>query len=317
MNKKKIIIILLLSSVIVFAVIGYFIFKKESKCQLEFLSSHAQSYDIKEIEYELIMNDFFFETKIFKPNAALLLSDEEEIKADAEMFLAKTESAHLCGYNYRISFWTNTNKLFGGRSVNETCEIFGYKHEKARKKLAYYIKQLETAPTHYIYSLEIPVSMEPNDIREKLKDSKLKLFFIQGEKKRLPSIRFWLYIEIANSGGREKVKEASKKIFQEIVEKIKSVSSVVNESDIFYSLSGSRDNYEYREGSVKLTFEKGADLSNAVRILEEEGAKTVKIHNPSTYYVQVVDTSANLEYIKEILKPYEFIKEITEYTEEN
>ena len=43
----------------------------------------------EEIKYELVMDAFFFENKIFKPNAALLLTDKKEIKEDAKMFLAK------------------------------------------------------------------------------------------------------------------------------------------------------------------------------------------------------------------------------------
>ena len=288
----------------------YSIFKESEQINL---------IDAKSVNYELIMNAFFFKNNILKPNAALLITDKKEIKTDAEMFLAECKMAHLCGYHYRILFWTNTDSLLGDRYVNQKCEIWDYKPEEAQKKLTYYVKQLETAPTHYVYSLEIPASMEPNEIREALKDSELNLFFIDGEEARFPSISFsyehysQTYLSLEKNASNEdflkaiKENEAeSRKIFKKIVEDIKSVSSIVNESDIYYS------SFCWK-GSIDITFEKGTNLSKVLTILKQAGAKIEEINNPKTYLVQVVDTSANIKEIKHKFKKYNFIKKITEY----
>jgi hypothetical protein len=316
MNKKKI-ILSLSSLVIVFSLAGYSTAEKESKTKPK-----VAQIDTNEVQYELIMNAFFFENKIFKPNAALLLSDKKEIKADAKLFLAPRRYLHLCGFHYRILFWTNSDRLLEDRYLNEKCEKLGYKPQEAQKKLTYYIQQLETAPTHYIYNLEIPVSMNPSEVREKLKDTELNLFFIDGESTRFPSIIFSYRSSLFVGKKAQKKQipkmfwEKSKEAFNELVEKVESISSVVK-SDINYQVSGSKLDSIYQKGYVNLKFEVGTDLSNVITLLEQEGAKIEKQNNPSTYRVQVVDTAANIEDIKNKLKQYEFIKEITEYEKEN
>ena len=317
---------LILSLVIVFSVAGCNRLKKTEKeqkvTQLE--SELPKLVDAKDVQYELIMNAFFFENNILKPNAALLILDKEEIKTDAEMFLSEIEWSHSCGYHYRILFWTNTDSLFGARSVNEECEVFGYKHKEASEKLAHYIKLLETAPTHYVYNLEIPLSVTPSEVREKLKDSKLNLFFINGEQTRFPSISFgyknsrFVGRNASNKDWEKAEKEneeASIKKFKELVGKIKSISSVVSESDIFYSGMGRAWDSMYHKGGIELTFEIGTDLSNVTTLLKREGI-IYNMNNPTTYLMQVVDTSADIKYIENNLKKYEFIKKITEYTRE-
>ena len=324
MTNKKV-IILGLSLAIIFGTAGFFIKKvrKELRFQVEFPSEvrPQKLVNTKDIKYELIMiASSSFEKDILKPNVALLITDKEEIKADAEMFLAKPNMAHLCGHHYRILFWTYTDSLFGVRYVNKECEFYGYKPEEAREKVTHYAKKLETAPTHYIYNLEIPVSIEPNEIRKKLKDSELKLFFIDGVI-RFPSIRFsyehfsqaYLALEKKSSSkDRDKaIKEneiESRKIFKELVEKVKSASSVVSVSDIYYYSS------YYWKGHIDVWFEMGTDFSSAVTILEQAGAKIEYKNTPTTYRVQVVDTSADIKEIKRKLKPYPIVMGIAEYT---
>jgi len=249
------------------------------------------------------------------------------------MFLAEREKYHKCGYHYRFLFWTNTDSLLGDKSVNQECEKFGYKPVEAQKKLSYYVKKLETKPTHYIYSLEIPVSMTPSEIREKLKDRGLNLFFIDGEQVRFPSIYFsykyysrcdWKntnsededYDDTEDWRKAEKDNEVGRKeAFEELVNKVKSVSSVVNKWGIDYMGNGIvGDTMFFRKGYVELMFEVGTDLSKAITVLEKAGAEIKKTNNPETYCVQVVDISPDIEEIKHKLKPYSFIKGVTEYT---
>ncbi len=309
MAKKKVAIGVLSIAMIFFVVVGF----------------SSKFSDTKDVKYELIMNAFFFENNIQKPNAALLITDKKEIKADAKMFLTERKSYHLCGYHYRFLFWTTTDNLFGDISVNEKCEDFSYKPKESQEKLTYYIKQLETAPIHYVYTLEIPVSMEPNEIREKLKDSKLILCFVDGEKARFPFIRF-SYKHYSghwkNANGETDWKKSTKKneigsreAFEKLVKKVESVSSVVNEWDVHYMGNGVvGDTLFYQKGHVELLFKTGTDLSKAVTVLEQAGAQVERKNNPTTYFVQVVDTSADIEDIKRILKPHSFITGITEYT---
>jgi hypothetical protein len=292
----------------------------ENKAQT---SEQVMFVDTNNLQYELIMNAFFFENKILKPNAALLISNKKEIKEDAKMFLAKPKIYLKCGYHYHILFWKNTDSLLGDRLVNEECDIvektFGYKPEEACKKLSHYIEQLETKPTHYIYSLEIPVTMSPSEIREKLKDTGLNLFLIDGEKARFPDVRFSYLCYNDGDNYTEKIKkekvEIAKKKIHELINNIKSISSVVYESKIEFDYT-SYNKSTYRRGSVNITFEVGTNLSRVVSLLEQGSAKIEKQNNPNTYLVQIVATSADIQYIEDKLKQYEFIKGITEYTHE-
>ena len=63
-----------------------------------------------------------------------------------------------------------------------------------------------------------------------------------------------------------------------------------------------------------LKFEKGTDLNIVINIISKEnGAKATEIKNPDSYYIQLIDTSSNIENIRKKLKNYKIIKGISEY----
>ncbi|MDR0873848.1 MAG: hypothetical protein LBN27_10370 [Prevotellaceae bacterium] len=134
---------------------------------------------VQNIRYTIFSSDNFWEldsTEILKPNAALLITDEEEMKEDQELFLAEQTILHLCGYHYRISFWYNTDSLYSSNSFNNECEQFSYEPLKTRKRLDYYAKKLFTKPTHYIYNVELSDTAESKEVENFLKDKNLMLF---------------------------------------------------------------------------------------------------------------------------------------------
>lgn len=302
--------------------------KKKIQSENEIQLKEIGMIDAENIKYELIMNCFHFDNKILKPNAALLITDKNELKADAEMFLAEQKEFHKCGYHYRILFWTNTDSLIGRKSVNQDCEVFGYEPKKAKEKLEYYVKKLETKPTHYIYNLEVPISISPNELREKIQDGNLNLLFLNGEKICYPSIRFsykYYSHHWKDSNGKtdwEKSKKGNevgaRETFEELIGKVESEYPIVNEWDIHYMGNGTiGDSLFYRQGHIELIFEIGTDLSKVVTILEKAGAEIKNTNNPKTYSAQIVDVSDNIQSIKKKLSQYKFILDVTEYYENN
>ena len=307
--------------------IVFFVFENVTlKAQeIEFQSEKLELNDTIDIKYELIMYTSSGYRKAIQPNAALLISDKEAIKMDAELFLAAKERTmgHLCGYHYSFMFWKDTDSLLSEIAFNKNCEEFTYKPEETSARLAYYGKKLETEPTHFIYNVEIPVSMEPNEVREKLKSTGFKLFFIDdGEMKRFPSVLFagWNYMfaeNIEDYNIRRKAYEENEVIFREkfkeIANKTKSIASIVGEPNFFSSTVGSTTDSVYLRGYLEIKYEIGTNVSKVKRILKQTGVEINRIESPKTYIVQIVDTLPNIEHIKDKLKQFNFVKKVTEY----
>ncbi len=280
-----------------------------------------------DVRYELIMNAFTFPPEIAKPNAAILISNKSVIKHDAGLFLAKRNICHTCGYNYASWFWSKSGKLLAKQMVNEESDIFDYKPEETKKRWLYYIKQLETAPTHYIYNLKIPVSISPKDVREKLESDGVKLFFLSGESMSYPSVYIWhrtdTYVgQNANDEMWKNAAKANKKKsmaeFDELANKVESVATVITRYAINYISIGKAGNYTTHGGSITLKLEQGSDFEKIKKVLEQAGveSKDITVKEQKTYYAQIVDPSPNIENIKRKLKKYTFIEDISEYTVE-
>jgi len=318
--RRRIFLISIISILIIVTVV--IIYPLESKTPTLRNTSEAKPGNVGKIEYILVKSAFFNETKILKPNAALLLTNKKEIFEDQELFLADQEYAHTCGYDYSIQFWKDSDSLSHKVDLNSKCEIFSYKPSEAKERLDYYKRKLETTPTHYIYNLKLSVLTEPAKVKAIFINSGMKLFFIDDASNRFPSINFsyrqdTLVGEFANDHSWEiaekENKEKSEKIINTIIEKVKGVASVVKQSDIFYNSYGRSNKYMTHNGQVNLKFQNGTNLTKVSDVITKEGAVVDYANNPESYYVQLVDTSANLEKVKTKVKKYKIINDVSEY----
>lgn len=277
--------------------------------------------EAEEIEYMLFKKTMWriYEDTIH-PNAALLITNKEEMKTAQELFLAEQRVAHMCGYHYKVSFWYDADNLYTSKSMNKECETFNYKPQETWQLLDYYGNQLETNPTHYIYDLKIPVSIKPDEVRDKLKDSGLVLFFLdrKGKLSCYPSIYFsfqkYTFVGTTpRAQAFEENKKVSDKKIEEIINQVKSIASIIDES-FYYNGGGIMGDSVYNSGNVRLRFEQGTDLSKVVQILEQAaGTKNISVYNPDFYSVQIIETSDDIEVVEQKLKRYKFIKEISKY----
>jgi hypothetical protein len=279
---------------------------------------------IEEIEYIIVKNAFFNETKILKPNAALLITNKDEIIEAQELFLAEKEYAHTCGYDYSIQFWKDYDTLYHGVNLNSECEIFSYKPTEAQKRLNYYKRKLETEPTHFIYNLVLSILTTPDEIKSSFKNSGLKLFFIDGNSTRFPKIYFsYRHNTFVGKGASDKdwgkaESENKAKTIDKInvmIDKFIHDTNLLEQSEIFFYSYGRAGDYMTHRGSVTLEFEIGTDLQKAIDILTKEGAEINNKEIPENYYIQLIDTSSNIDYIKHKLMKYKIVKDVFDYNE--
>jgi hypothetical protein len=264
---------------------------------------------INKIAYVIVKSAFMNPSNILKKNAALFITNKEELDNDQQLFLAERRYSHLCGYDYDIQFWINPDSLLKETAINSRCDIYTYQPAKAHDQVAYYVHKLETAPTHFIYNLKLSVENEPEEVKNVFKNSGLNLFFIDGASKRLPSL--YLYYDYSENVIQDSLIEHSTRKIQNIIEKINSNFKLLNQSAIFFD----HFNTNYVGGGLNLEFAKGSDLEKVAKIINnEKGAKAIEIKKPISYYVQLIDTSSNIENIKLKLKGYKIIKGISEYS---
>lgn len=273
-------------------------------------------------KYIVIKDAFFNRSNIYKPNAALLITDTKEITENERLFLDNKAYGHACGYHYAIQFWVSPEKQIDDISFNQECEVFVRSNGKIQSKMKGYIKQLETKPTHYIYNLQIPVTFEPNDILKAFADSGLHLFFMDGMSNHHTTLSF-TYLQttsIKELVDRSKwqgeqdanTRNATKKI-NEIVDSIKSVATIVEQSEISFPMQSFGGDTIEDKGEITLKFKNGTDLKQVKEIIERNNGEIGHENNPQHYYVQLVDTSDDLENVRTRLKSYRQVTDIYEY----
>ena len=273
-------------------------------------------------KYIVVKNAFFNRSNIYKPNAALLITDTREIADNERLFLDNKTYGPACGYHYAIQFWISPDNQIDDIAFNQECEEFLRSNNKIQSRMKGYIKQLETKPTHYIYNLQIPVSIEPKDILKHFDNSGLHLFFINGVSNHYTTLSF-TYLQVTpikemvdrskwQGEQEDNARNATKKI-NEIVDSIKTVATIIEQSEISFPMQSFGGGTIDHQGTISLKFKNGTDLKQVKEIIERNNGKDGSENNPQHYYIQLVDTSDNLETVKEKLKNYKLVTGIYEY----
>jgi hypothetical protein len=273
-------------------------------------------------KYLVVKNAFFNRSNIYKPNAALLITDTKEIAVNERLFLDNKTYGHACGYHYAIQFWVSPYNKIDNIPFNQECEEFLRSNSKIQSKMKGYINQLETKPTHYIYNLQIPVTIEPKDILKAFVNSGLHLFFMDGISNHHTTLGF-TYLQttpIKELVDRSKwqgeqddnARNATKNI-NEIVDSIKTVVTIIEQSEISFPMQSFGGGTIDHQGTISLKFQNGTDLKEVKEIIVRNNGKIGDENNPQHYYVQLLDTSDNIETIRERLKNYNQVADIFEY----
>jgi len=288
---------------------------------LSVISGKRIPFTTGKTKYIVIKSAFFNRSDILKENAALLITDKKEIAENERLFLDNLTSGHACGYHYAIQFWQSPDKQIDDIPFNQECEEFLQNNSKIQSKMNGYIKQLETKPTHYIYNLCLSAAIEPDEVLKSFKDSGLYLFFMNKSSNRYASLTF-SYLQVATlkeMTDRSKwqaeqdtnEKNATKKI-KAIVDSVKMVSTIIEKSKISFPMQGFGRTIEH-QAEITLKFKNGTDLQMIKSIIERNNGKIEIENNPLNYFIQLVDTSNNLEIVKEKLKDNKYVTGIYEY----
>lgn len=273
-------------------------------------------------KYIVVKNSFFNRSNIYKPNAALLITDKNEIAENEGLFLDNKSYGHACGYHYAIQFWVSPDDQIEDIPFNQECEEFLRSNSKIQSKMKAYIKQLETKPTHYIYNLQIPVTIESKDILKSFDNSGLHLFFMNGTSSHYTTLGF-TFLQVTpikdlvdrtkwQSEQDDNSKNVAKKI-NEIVDSIKTVATIIEQSEISFPMQSFGGGTIDHQGAISLKFKNGTDLRGVKEIIERNNGKVGCENNPQYYFIQLVDISDNLETVIEKLKNFKLVTAIYEY----
>lgn len=283
---------------------------------------------VENIEFVLIKSAFGYDkTDILKPNAAVLVTNKEELIIVQQLFLAEKENDMMSmnGWDYTIQFWKNSEVLSHEVGVDQRYNLFSYKPEETNKQLRKYTYLLEKGPTHYLYDLSISTTIRPLEIKKMFSNKDLKLVFVDDTLFRYPnatlSFRHTLYIDknAPKSESKNLVNRNSEiidKTIESIITKIKRIATVVHQSEIFTNYSGGDDKtYSEVEDGINLHFGMNTDVKAVEKIIKSQKAKIDNFVTPKYYKIQLVDTRSNIEDIKKDMKKYDFIDEISEYSD--
>lgn len=277
---------------------------------------------INKVEFVLVRNAFYNEVDIYKPNAALLITDTEEINLDQKLFLADHEIQHYCGYHYEIQFWYNRDSLLNSKFVNIECESFEYKTFQAWSLVEKYSHLLKKHPTHFIYELKLSVLTDPSFLLNVLRNNDLFVLKTEDEWNRYPSIEFSVTRKYSISeklsekdlDDVKKINENQIKIkINQITNQIKLTRNILKESTIeFQSLSSSNKEI-VNVGFITLTLDHNQNLDNLKSILNKSEATINYVDIPQYYCAQILDTTSNINVLRMKLRKYKEILSVSEY----
>ena len=275
-----------------------------------------------ESDYLIISSAFMMRSDIQKPNAALLIEDRLEIAKNETLFFDNGRLGHACGYHYQVQFWKNSDEIIASIPFNEDCEEFSENNSEIWSAMNDYIHQLETAPTHYIYNLKIPVAHTTEEIKNVFNSSDLHIFFMDGELGRFTTLAF-NYDQISpiveledRSKWKDEQDENQLKAIDKIntiVSQIEDTVTIVSQSKISFPMQSFGGGEIQHLGSISLKFENGTDLTAVKDIIKKNGGIIDEESIPKYYYVQLVHTSDEEDEIKKILREYDFVTDVYPY----
>jgi hypothetical protein len=259
-----------------------------------------------------------------KTNAVLLIEIKNDIDSAQVLFLSERNAYHMCGFHYEAFFWNSSDSLYSSICLNKECESFAYKPIEAQKLLTNYGKKLETNPDHYIYTLAIPVTFNPTDVKKELRDKGLMVFAFDDDLYRFPRLSFSYrnntYVGKNASNKKwdmaeENNEKKTTKLIMEIVDSIRTHCNVLNEPEIFYDSFGEALDSMTHKGSINLYFATEKDLFLAKDMVIHTKAQNIHVYIPETYNLQLIVTSDNIEEVKNKLREFKFINKVSPYLE--
>lgn len=279
--------------------------------------------------------------KGIKRNGALLITDKNQLQEHEQLFLGNFHNGrHGCNYNYQIQFWASTDDLVGDIPFHNGCEEFYHHNAAVYAKMRAHIKQISTKPTHYIYNLKVPVTVDPETLKKFFAGTSLPVFFFEGKTDYFSSLTFtyqknskWPPIGMrpyptGEYNAEERIKYGNEKRKYEkeheqlteneanlIVDETRKIIPVKDQSVPRTTHVNPWPPQGEKADKVEVTvkFANGADLTKVKELIIARGGKVENEHHPAHWFVQLVDTSDKLDVIKAKLVNYKFVEDVYEY----
>ncbi len=266
----------------------------------------------QKIDAILIQNALIGEDRqIGRSDAALLITDKQEIAKHKQLFFNNQQFLHACGYSYDLQFWSDS-ELQKEVSYNTECGLEEFK--KYTKEINVLMNKhqntLRANPKHFIYALKIPVFADADALIQTAKKDGLSIFPLNGKDSRYPSLEI---VSIYKGEGIEDDRKFKKEIIastEQLIDTInKEIPILKRHTPAIYSTASYNRTYEC-EVKAKLQFALNTDLASVAKIIKKNGADSKKITVPEYYYLHLVDQEPDKEKIKQKIKKYPEIKEV-------
>jgi len=260
-------------------------------------------------------------SKILKQNAALLITDYEDILENKQLFKLNKSIGHACGYHYSIKFFDKSNKIYDDIPFNQECEEFLKNNVSIQNRMERYIELLETEPTHFIYNLKLAMNKDPYSAIETLGSKGLNIYALDRLNFDKTSITFNYshetpIVELTDRSKWPKEQKVNEKeclrIMNSILNDVKTNFNVVytKPDEKMQGFGGGRITHEF-QSIIRLSND--AELLKIKELIVSQNGTITEITEPSNNYIQIVSEESSISEIEKLIGEIDFIEAVFEY----
>lgn len=285
-----------------------------------FHAQNAPNNDSTVAKYLLIRPTRSMANQLSKPNGVLLINDFREVTKTQTLFKNNNAFAHKCGTQWLIDFWKNETELTDEIAFNGECEQYEHNSKQILGTIREFTNRIENAPPQYLYNLKVPSDMSPKMVLEKMANEQ-NIFFIYGIYQHLPSVTIQIVMtsklpkERAETAKIEAENKKKGKIkLDSLVVRMDSFSKIEHIGRVLNPISGSGAEEVEDVFEVNLKLQKGVNLADIEKLVNENGGNIKDKSNAEFYFVQLVSTQKTVGNIRDaLLSKYDFVKDVFEF----
>ena len=285
-----------------------------------FYAQNTLNNDSTVAKYLLIRPTRSMANQLSKPNGVMLINDFKEVVKTQALFKNNNAFAHKCGTQWLIDFWKNETELTDEIAFNGDCEQYEHNSKQILGTIREFTNRIEHSPPQYLYNLKVPSDISPKMVIEKMANEQ-PLFFIYGIYQHLPSVT--IQIVITNKLPKERLavvkmeaenKKMGKIKLDSLVAKINNFSKIQNIGRVLNPISGSGAEEIEDVFEVNLKLQKGVNLTEIGKLINENGGNIKDKDNAEFYFVQLVSTQKTVGNVRDFIQSkYDFIKDVFEF----
>lgn len=288
---------------------------------LSFNSTNPKLEIHKDVSRYILINSLAVDS--IHHNAALLIEDQLTVSHNENLFHNNNQYGHGCNYEYSMQFWGNSNQLLKEIPYNRECERFVNHDDTIKSLMQAYIRQLESAPTHFIYNLKVDILKTPKALFKEFEAQGLNIFFLDDATAHLSTLTFSFK---QSTVAKDVVSDQQLDAFIEqnkldavnsidlIVDEIAKLTKVESQSEITFPRHSFSGETIVDEAVITLSLANGKNHMEIRELIKANKGEVGELTSPANYYVQLVHESNNLSEIETITSKFEYINKVSEYT---